>query len=181
MSLRSRLALLFALVALVASGLVGVFAFRSTARELGRSTDRFLEQRAEETLRAVRDILASGRLGAGADGRRSPSRPNRIDNGLPVADDDAIIQVVRSDGAIVSSSIELPITDAAERLRTAEPARNASAPSRLEDVTVDGVAYRMISRALSQGGVVWSCQSPCRVAGWVPGRELLISKYRPNW
>ena len=94
MSLRSRLALLFALVALVASGLVGVFAFRSTARELGRSTDRFLEQRAEETLRAVRDILASGRLGAGAgaDGRRSPSRPNRIDNGLPIADDDHIIQ-----------------------------------------------------------------------------------------
>ena len=40
MSLRSRLAILFGLVALVASGLVGVFAFRSTARELGDSTDR---------------------------------------------------------------------------------------------------------------------------------------------
>ena len=49
MSLRSRLAVLFGLVALVASVLVGTFSFRSTAGELRDSTDRFLEARASET------------------------------------------------------------------------------------------------------------------------------------
>ena len=180
MSLRSRLALLFALVALVASGLVGVFAFRSTARELGRSTDRFLEQRAEETLRAVRDILASGRLGAGAgaDGRRSPSRPNRIDNGLPVADDDAIIQITGPAGTQLTSSSELPSTEASEELRVLRPGRTPRPVTRFDDITIDGDPYRMVSLAIPQGGVVQVARSTSEVEAVesiLVGRFVVIS------
>ncbi len=33
----------------------------------------------------------------------------------------------------------------------------------------------------SQDGAIWSFQMPCRFAGWVPGREDEMSRYRPNW
>ena len=33
----------------------------------------------------------------------------------------------------------------------------------------------------SQDGAIWSFQMPCRFAGWVPGREEEISRYRPYW
>jgi hypothetical protein len=33
----------------------------------------------------------------------------------------------------------------------------------------------------SQDGAIWSFQMPCRFAGWVPGRDEEISRYRPNW
>ena len=33
----------------------------------------------------------------------------------------------------------------------------------------------------SHAGVSESFQMPCRFAGWVPGREEEISRYRPNW
>ena len=64
MSLRSRLAVLFGLVALVASALVGAISYRSTASELRDSTDRFLEQRAEETAEALRDFAVAANVGS---------------------------------------------------------------------------------------------------------------------
>ena len=33
----------------------------------------------------------------------------------------------------------------------------------------------------SQDGVSESFQMPCRLAGWVPGREEEMSRYRPYW
>ena len=33
----------------------------------------------------------------------------------------------------------------------------------------------------SHDGAIWSFQMPCRFAGWVPGREEEISRYRPYW
>ena len=33
----------------------------------------------------------------------------------------------------------------------------------------------------SHCGLIESFQMPCRLAGWVPGREEEISRYRPNW
>jgi len=159
MSLRSRLALLFGLVALVASVLVGAFSFRSTAGELQDSTDRFLEARASETAQAIRDLFTEGRGGDGPNDRNRPGENVRVEDGLPVADDDAIIQITGPNGIQVTSSIDLPVTSASEELRTLRPGRNADAVVVFEDITIDGEPYRMVSRALPQGGVLQVARS----------------------
>lgn len=159
MSLRSRLAVLFGLVALVASALVGAISYRSTASELRDSTDRFLEQRADETVQAVLDRGVEGRLGDNNPGRRSPNRPNRIDNGLPVADDDAIIQITGPGGARITSSSVLPATDASEALRVLRPGRTSQPVTQFEDITIDGEPYRMLSQSIPQGGVIQVARS----------------------
>jgi len=159
MSLRSRLAVLFGLVALVASALVGAISYRSTASELRDSTDRFLEQRADETAQAILDRGVEGRSGDTNPSRRSPNRPNRIDNGLPVADDDAIIQITGPGGAQFTSSSVLPATDASEALRVLRPGRTSQPVTRFEDITIDGEPYRMLSQAIPQGGVIQVARS----------------------
>ena len=179
MSLRSRLAILFGLVALVASGLVGVFAFRSTARELGESTDRFLEQRATETLDALQEAVVEGRDGVGDGGdRRSPTRPNRIDNGLPVADDDAIIQITGPAGRQLTSSSALPTTDASEALRELRPGRTSEPVTDFDDIAIDGEPYRMLSLAIPQGGVIQVARSTSEaeaLESTLVGRFFLIA------
>jgi len=159
MSLRSRLALLFALVALVASVLVGTFSFRSTAGELQDATDRFLEARASETAQAIRDLITDGRGGDGPSDRNRPGQNVRVEDGLPVADDDAIIQITGPNGAQLTSSIVLPATTASEALRTLRPGRNADGEVSFDDITIDGEPYRMVSRALPQGGVIQVARS----------------------
>ena len=159
MSLRSRLAVLFGLVALVASALVGAISYRSTAAELRESTDRFLEQRAEETMQAVRDFGVEGRRNGDTPSRRSPNRPNRIDNGLPVADDDAIIQITGPGGAQFTSSSVLPATDGSEALRVLRPGPTSPPVTHFDDITIDGEPYRMLSQAIPQGGVIQVARS----------------------
>ena len=159
MSLRSRLALLFGLVALVSSVLVGAFSFRSTTRELSESTDRFLEARVSETAQAVRELFADGRPGGRSSGRLRPGENVRIEDGLPVADDDAIIQIIGPNGVRLTSSIELPATAASEELRDLRPGRGADAVIRFDDISIDGESYRMVTRALPQGGVIQVARS----------------------
>lgn len=118
MTLRTRLALLFGGVALAATVLVGVLAYRSTASELTQSTDDFLAQRLDE--------LSSGLRGAPFE-----RLPRRGDDPR-AADDDAIIQVTLATGRSASSGPTLPTVDVDNgRL--------------FSDVEVDGERYRMIS------------------------------------
>lgn len=159
MSLRSRLAILFGLVALVASALVGAFSFRSTARELRESTDRFLEIRLAETAEAVRDFLVEGRLSRTSTGRTRPDRPVRFDEGLPVAADDAIIQISGPTGVRVTSSMLLPETTNSAELSELAPGRTTGPVIRFDDITIDGESYRMVSQALPQGGVIQVARS----------------------
>lgn len=159
MNLRSRLAVLFGLVALVASVLVGGFSYRTTSSELQATTDRFLEARASETGQAFRDLVTDLRDGSRSDGRPGPSRQDRFENGLPVADDDAIIQVTGANGVVLTSSVTLPSTANSEALRVLRPGRGSETVLRFDDITLDGESYRMVSRALPQGGVIQVARS----------------------
>ena len=98
MSLRARLAVMFGVVGLVASLLVGLFAFRATSDELRATTDEFLVARAAEIFEGT---------------RRSPSdRPSRrasVD--LDVSfDADAITQLLLPTGDVLVDDVVLPIT-----------------------------------------------------------------------
>lgn len=159
MSLRSRLAILFGLVALIASGLVGVFSFRSTAGELRESTDRFLEVRLAETAQAVREFVIDGRQGRSSNDGDRNDRPSRVADGLPVADDDSIIQVTGPNGQKVTSSVVLPETTNSTELSKLRPGRTAEPVTRFDDITVDDEPYRMVSQALPQGGVIQVARS----------------------
>jgi two-component system sensor histidine kinase MprB len=156
-SLRSRLAILFGLVGLVASGLVGAISFRSTAGQLDQSTDRFLGARASETALAVTNATDTSRPnngGNGGQGRR-PQRPGRFTDGLPVADDDAIIQYTGPGGIVLTSSLTLPSTAAAQAAADDRPERDEhSSDPRFEDIEIDGESYRMASVGLAEGGVI---------------------------
>jgi hypothetical protein len=65
-SLRSRLAILFGLLALVVSAIVGAASYQATRSEVSESTDRFLESRAIEVTRGIREQPGN-----------PPLRPNR--------------------------------------------------------------------------------------------------------
>lgn len=157
MTLRSRLAVLFGLVALVASVLVGVISYRSTSNELRDSTDRFLELRANETAEASNEQTIQGRPDAGT--RNRPDRGGRFRDGLPVADDDSVIQLTGPEGNGVSSSIELPQTPAVEQLQQRRAGPVDVDRVVFENVEVDGESYRMASQALDQGGAVQVARS----------------------
>lgn len=156
MSLRSRLAILFGLVALIASVLVGVISYRSTALELRDSTDRFLRVRADETAENARDLVVDRNDPADRGGQRPPGR---IADGRPVADDDSIIQITGPSGRGFSSSVELPTTPASDVLRGTRPGSGAGASAVFEDITIDGESYRMVSRAGAQGGLIQVARS----------------------
>ena len=143
MSLRTRLALLFGTIALGVTAVVALSAFASTSQQLGRATDSFLSSRAAE--------LADGIRTAPTDRRQGTSRGN---GGLPV-DPDSIVQSLGRDGGITGTSgVELPVSTATLDIATADLPRGARLPSSFEDVTVDGVPYRMYVQALSGGGAV---------------------------
>jgi two-component system sensor histidine kinase MprB len=158
MSLRSRLTILFALVAFVASVLVGGISYRGTARELDASTDRFLETRLDETVGSVNDVRFDGV------GRDRPVRPGRVFNGRPIANDDSIAQVVGLEGNAISSSVELPVTEGAAQLVDAPTGDSRSRASRssatlFEDIVVEDESYRMASRATDDGVLVQVARS----------------------
>lgn len=160
MSLRSRLAILFGLVALVSTALVAGFSFRTATGELNDSIDRFLVERIDDTAEALQAQRgAGGRLGEG----RGGVGPDRIVDGRPVADDDAIIQIRGPRGIAVSSGSELPEPD---DLRDAPEARRgaiALGPTEFDDISLGGESFRMASRATSAGGVIQVARSTAEV------------------
>lgn len=157
MSLRSRLAILFALVAVTTSALVGAFTFRTTTRELSESIDRFLERRIADTaleLRAGAVVDASGSGGQ----RPRPGRQGRILDGRPVADDDAIIQVSRAGATARSSAVELPVPFGLASLDEV-PERSLL----VEDIELDGEPFRMGTRSLPSGVVIQVARSTSEI------------------
>ena len=163
MSLRSRLAILFGLLALGVSAIVGAASYQATRSEVLESTDRFLERRAIEVTQGIREQPGNPR-----------SRPDRNNNNNNAAaaddagaqllrmpfDPDAVVQVTDEDGVVLSSSsAELPITDAVEQLIDERPRLAESAPNRYDDVEIDGTSYRMYTRALPGSGAIQVARS----------------------
>lgn len=150
MTLRSRLALLFGLVALATSAAVGASSFRATSAELAASTDRFLLARADSISEGTR---------SSPDGRRG-DRGNGNGAGLELPfDPDAIVQAVSREGEITGiGPVVLPVTDTAQRLVEARPGDGRRLDS-YEDVEVDGESYRLYTRALSSGGAIQVARS----------------------
>jgi two-component system, OmpR family, sensor histidine kinase MprB len=147
MSLRAKLALLFGAMGLLASALVGVFAFRATEGELVETTDAFLTTRAEE--------IAGG-------SRRSPgNRPSGGRNGdenvvvlQQPFEEDALAQTITADGDVLPASMALPVTDNTDAMAALEPGRVSTENVRFDDISIDGTSYRMVSMALPDGGAV---------------------------
>ena len=163
MSLRSRLAILFGLLALGVSAIVGAASYQATRSEVSESTDRFLERRAIEVTQGIREQPGNP--------RPRPDR-NNDNNDVAGADDagaqllrlpfdpDAVVQVTDEDGVVLSSSsAELPITDAVEQLIDERPRLDESAPDRYDDVEIDATSYRMYTRALPGGGAIQVARS----------------------
>jgi two-component system sensor histidine kinase MprB len=159
-SLRSRLAILFGLLALVVSGIVGAASYQATRSEVSGSTDRFLERRAIDVTQGIREQPGNPR-----------QRPDR-NNDVGLADDagtllprlpfdpDAVVQIIDKDGVVLSSSgVDLPTTDAVEKLIDERPHADESAPDQYEDVEIEGTSYRMYTRALPDGGVIQVARS----------------------
>jgi len=131
MSLRSRLAFVFGAIALSVSVLVGLLTYRTTVGELNSATDEFLRGRIAELDDGVRARPGS---------RRSDGR---FDEVARAADDDSIIQVTGPRGVALSTGAALPESDG----------------TGFSDITVDGESYRMLTREVSDGGVVQVARS----------------------
>jgi two-component system sensor histidine kinase MprB len=132
MSLRARLALSFAVVAIVGVGVASAASFVSTQQRLDTQIDHFLDQRADEIIEGSR---AAPRTGEGG------NRP------AISIDPDAVVQILDPRGDATSSTgIALPVDDDDRRI-----AAQGGRPI-LRTVTIDGVAYRMETKALRREG-----------------------------
>ncbi len=151
MSLRSRLALIFGLLALVVSVLVSFAAFRSTSAELASATDEFLETRADDVSDGRREQPDNDR------GDRRSDEPRQTT--LPF-DPDAIVQTLDRTGDITASTGgSLPVTAEAFEIATMRPDRSSPPVEEFEDITLDGESYRMITRSFEDGGAVQVARS----------------------
>jgi len=172
-SLRSRLAALFALVALVATALVAGFSFRTTTSELNDSIDRFLEELIDDTALELREGAVVRQQGRD-DQRTRNDRPDRILDGRPVADDDAIIQVTLERVSVRSGTVELPVPSGIDSLDEV-PARTL-----IEDIDLDGESYRMASRSFNGAAVIQVARSTSEietVRRALVGRFALIASF----
>lgn len=164
MTLRAKLALLFGALGLLASVLVGFFAFQATQGELDQSTDTFLTTRAEEIGRGIRGAPGTDRRNnnngnGGNNGNGNGGNGNNNANGNPGTvllpfDVDAISQTVTEEGELLSSAIELPITTNTQEMIERKPREVGERNSRFDDIDIDGTSYRMVSLALPNGGAV---------------------------
>ncbi|MGB3735957.1 MAG: ATP-binding protein [Ilumatobacter sp.] len=169
MSLRSRLAILFGMVALVTSAMVGAFSYRTTTQELTDSIDRFLETRLTETAQELRNGAVVGPQ------RTRPGRDGRIFDGQPIADDDAISQITRGSVVARSSPVELPIPQGFSSFDEVPEGRLV-----IENIDLDGEPYRMASRAFSGGAVIQVARSTSEsdaVRSALLGRFALIASF----
>ncbi len=163
MTLRSRLVLLFGLVALSVSAAVGASSYRATSSEVASATDDFLEQRAA-------DVTDGNRLAP--DGRRGSP-----DASSPVLafDPDAIVQITTRQGEVTGSSgTELPITNAVQRMVDLRPRGDRRAEGVFEDITVDGEPFRMYTQAMPQGGAIQVARSTAEDADLL---RSLVSRF----
>jgi len=167
-SLRSRLAILFGLLALVVSAIVGAASYQATRSEISESTDRFLERRSVEVTQGIRQQPGSPHPRPGRDDNNNDDNNDDVGQaggaGAQLAqlpfDPDAVVQVIDKDGVVLSSSgAELPITDAVKQLIGERRRLGESTPDRYDDVVIDGTSYRMYTRALPRGGAIQVARS----------------------
>ena len=164
MSLRVRLLVVVAATfALVVVG--SVYAAHVLAsRQLRSATDQFLEQRADRFTHAP-----PGNFGGGGDFVRGPHGEP------PLADPDAITQILAADGSIANSITgepRLPV-DAHDRLIAKQ-----GGTSTFRNVTLDGTPYRMLTVARGGGGaaqIARNIKSDNDVLSALDTRLLLIA------
>lgn len=166
MSLRSRLAILFGLVALATSAMVGAFTYRTTTSELSDSIDRFLETRVTDYSLELREQAAAVAEQADGEGRQRPRGGGRFFDGLPIADDDSIVQITLGTRAFRSSVVELPVPFGLSSYEEV-PERQLV----IEDIELDGESYRMASRSFSGGAVIQVARSTSEIE--TVGRSLV--------
>jgi two-component system sensor histidine kinase MprB len=151
MSLRSRLALMFGVLALVVSALVSLAAFRSTSSELAIATDDFLEDRANDVSDGQREPPNNDRDERDSDEQRPTPLP---------FDPDAIVQTLNRFGEITAAAGgTLPVTEASAEIATDRSRRNSRTVKEFEDITLDGESYRMITQSVDGGGAVQVARS----------------------
>ncbi|MDQ6928501.1 MAG: HAMP domain-containing histidine kinase [Actinomycetota bacterium] len=148
MSLRTRLTITVAAIVAMAI-IVGAYAvLYSTKRELRSQVDSFLVARADRFVRQPAGPPGRG-PGAGAPARFG------VDRG-PLADFDAVVQVVDRDGQVVQSIADQPSLPLAPQERDLA---ESGGTRELRDVTVGGVHYRMLTTPLQTGGAVQIARS----------------------
>ena len=165
MSLRVRLTLVVAAtVALVVVGAVYA-AHVSASRQLRSATDEFLQQRADR----FAHVPSNGIDDDGGDFRGGSH------GGPPLADPDAITQILASDGTIansISGQPRLPV-DAHDRLIAKH-----GGESSFRNIAVGDTRYRMLTVARSGGGaaqIARSIESDNSLLSAIDTRLLLIA------
>jgi len=158
--LQTRLAVLFGLLALAVSAVVGGSSYGATSGQISASTDDFLSERADALVQGSRQF---------PEGRRSSQRST-----VTLAfDPDAIVQVTSRTGAILGSSgPELPITSGAQAMIDLRPGDVRRPRTSFDDVEIDGEPFRMVTQALSDGGGIQVARSTAEDDGLL--RSLLV-------
>jgi two-component system sensor histidine kinase MprB len=133
MSLRARLALLFAVVAVAGVLAASVASYAATRHQLDTEVTQFLDRRTDEIVQGNR-----------ATPRGAPdANPPAI-----AVEPDAIVQILDQRGDVATSTgARLPVDDTEQRI-----ARTGGAPVE-RTVEVDGVKYRMRTMALRREGL----------------------------
>jgi len=141
MTLRQKLVIAFATVAVVVAGLVGGFTYGLTAHNLHIEVDRSLAT-AASTLSAPGTLPLVTAAAAAADQQVAPPTPGAF---LQTA------RVIASDGSVsqlLGVDVGLPVSAADQSLAT-----SAGAGTRLyEDVTVGDRSFRVLTQSLGNGG-----------------------------
>ncbi len=143
MGLGARLAMVFAGVAAATALTVGGASYVTTDRQVTAEIDQFLRQRADEITGGQRDQPGDRRDGRNNDGQ------------LVVAvSPDAEVQILDSDGDVVSNTGELLPVDGSD-LQLAQRSGRAV----LRTISIGGTDYRMITDHLNGGGAVQVARS----------------------
>ncbi|MGO9876456.1 MAG: sensor histidine kinase [Acidimicrobiia bacterium] len=170
MSLRVRLLLIVSVTfALVVVGCV--FAAHVIAsRQLRSATDQFLIQRAARFTQAPSGALPSDPSDA-FDGNAGTDPDDRV----PLADPDALTQILSANGTVTSSIQGQPTFPVDGRDLTL--ARSGGRP-RFRDATIQGTPFRILTVALPRGGAAQigrSIESDNHLLATLDGRLLLIA------
>jgi two-component system sensor histidine kinase MprB len=151
MSLRTRLTV--GVTVIVAAAVIGgaYASHYSTSRQLRAATDKFLVQRAERFKRGEPG-------GGGGDGGHPPDggAPPQLSGGRgPVAEFDAVTQILSTTGTIVSTTGGPPLpVDAGDRALAAK-----EGAVRIRDVHVGGTHYRLLTAHQGTGGAAQIARS----------------------
>ncbi len=152
MNLRTRLALLLALLAGLSASAVGVAGFRITASsfqgEIEQSLDAFADHLAEDPADAARSCSATRRR-PGPNGDGGTGRPgSRTRGGGPPTG--ALVQCLDTTGTVTLSPrlLDLPVSDADLKIVTAKLGTRRSST-----VDIDDRRYLMMTVAVDGGGI----------------------------